>query len=42
MGWRPFSGAGQTIFSLLGVKTEGKKLEEEKRKKRRRRLNVTW
>jgi len=25
MGWRPFSGVGQAIFSLLGVKPEGKK-----------------
>ena len=25
MGWRPFSGAGQAIFSLLGVKLERKK-----------------
>jgi len=44
MGWRPFCGVGQAIFSLLGVKPEGKKQEEEKRKKRRkrrRRLNVT-
>jgi hypothetical protein len=23
--WRPFSGVGQAIFSLLGVKPEGKK-----------------
>jgi hypothetical protein len=41
MGWRPFCGLGQAIFSLLGVKPEGKKQEEEKKKKRRRRLNVT-
>jgi hypothetical protein len=25
MGWRPFSGVGQAIFSLLGAKLEGKK-----------------
>ena len=25
MGWRPFSGMGQAIFSLLGVKPEGRK-----------------
>jgi hypothetical protein len=25
MGWRPFSGVGQAIFSLQGVKPEGKK-----------------
>jgi hypothetical protein len=25
MGWRPFSGMGQAISSLLGVKPEGKK-----------------
>jgi hypothetical protein len=25
MGWRPFSGVGQAIFSLLGVKPERKK-----------------
>jgi len=25
MGWRPFSGVGQAIFSLMGVKPEGKK-----------------
>jgi len=25
MGWRPFSGVGWAIFSLLGVKPEGKK-----------------
>ena len=24
MGWRPFSGMGQVIFSLLGAKPEGK------------------
>jgi hypothetical protein len=35
--------SGKAIFSLLGVKSEGKKQEEEKkRKKRRRRLSVTW
>jgi hypothetical protein len=25
MKWRPFSGVGQAIFSLLGIKPEGKK-----------------
>jgi len=25
MGWRPFSGVGQAIASLLGAKPEGKK-----------------
>jgi hypothetical protein len=25
LGWRPFSGVGQAIFSLLGIKPEGKK-----------------
>ena len=25
LGWRPFSGMGQAIFSLLGVKTKWKK-----------------
>jgi hypothetical protein len=25
MGWRPFSGVGQAIYSLLGVTPEGKK-----------------
>jgi hypothetical protein len=25
MGWRPFSGMGQAIFSLLGVQPEGRK-----------------
>jgi hypothetical protein len=25
LGWRPFSGVGQTIFSLLGIKPEGRK-----------------
>jgi hypothetical protein len=25
MGWRPFSGVGQAILSLLGTKPEGKK-----------------
>jgi hypothetical protein len=25
MGWRPFSGMGHVIFSLVGVKPEGKK-----------------
>ena len=29
MGWRPFSGRGQTTFSLLGVKPEGKKEEKK-------------
>jgi hypothetical protein len=23
--WRPFSGVGQAVFSLLGIKPEGKK-----------------
>jgi hypothetical protein len=25
LGWRPFSGVGQAIFSLLGVKPEVRK-----------------
>jgi len=25
MGWRPFSGIGQAIFSLVDIKPEGKK-----------------
>ena len=29
MGWRPFSGIGQGIFSLVGAKPEGKKWEEK-------------
>jgi len=38
MGWRPLSGVGQAIFSLLGVKPEGKKQVEKKR----RRMIMTW
>jgi hypothetical protein len=34
MGWRPFSGVGKAVFSLLGVKPERKKLEEAKMKEK--------
>jgi hypothetical protein len=41
MDWRPFSSMGQAIFSLLGVKPEGKKWTKKQRhrwwRKRRRR-----
>jgi hypothetical protein len=31
--WRPFSGVGQAIFSLLGTKPEGRKCEVQKRRR---------
>jgi hypothetical protein len=34
--WRPFCGVGLATFSLLGVKPDGKKLEDKRRRKRRR------
>jgi hypothetical protein len=34
--WRSFSGVGQAIFSLLGVKPEGKKQKAKKRRRRGR------
>ena len=41
--WRPFSGVGQAVFSLLGPKPEGRKWEETKKRwKRRRRPNEIW
>jgi hypothetical protein len=39
--WRPFSGVGQAVISLLGAKLEGKK-EKVKKRRRRRRLNESW
>jgi hypothetical protein len=37
MRWRPFSGRGQVVFSLLSVRPAGRKYKEKKR-----RPNWTW
>ena len=42
MGWRPFSGVGQAIFSLLCARPEGKKQGKKRKRRMRTGLNVTW
>jgi hypothetical protein len=31
VGWRPFSGVGEAIFLILGVKSEGNRMRRERR-----------
>jgi hypothetical protein len=40
--WRPFSGVGQAVFSLLGAKPEGRNRKQEGEVRRKRRPNKPW